>query len=66
MLADVGRGSSPNLKFSCQMASDQEEDASLVPTWAVGQESPASSWILISLDGRGGLLEGASLVSLGG
>lgn len=48
------------------MASDQEEDASLVPTWAVGQESPASSWILISLDGRGGLLEGASLVSLGG
>ena len=36
MLADARRGLSSNLKLSYQMALDREEDALLVPTWAVG------------------------------
>lgn len=43
MLADAGKGLSPTLKVGCQPTSGWEEDAMLVPTWAVGQESPADS-----------------------
>ena len=38
----------------CQPTSDQEEDAKFFLTWAVGQEAPAGSWIMIPLDAREG------------
>ena len=53
-MAGTGRGLLQSLKVACQLASDEEEDAMLIPTWAVGSRSG------IPLDTRGGVLEGAS------
>ena len=49
-----------------QPTSGWEEDAILVPTWAIGQEPLVSSWIEIPPNTQGGVLDGASLGTLGG
>ena len=66
MLVDAGRGLSPNLKVGYQPTSGRVEDATLVPTWAVGRESHAGSQIVILPDTQGGVFEGVSLGTPGG
>ena len=46
--------------MGCQLASDREKDATLVPTWAI------SSQTVIPPNTRGGVLKGASLKPAGG
>ena len=64
MLADAGKGLSPNLKVGCQIASGLDEDAMSISTLADGRGPPIGSWI-ITLP-QGGVFEGASLGTLGG
>ena len=65
-LAVIGRGSLPSLKVVCQPISGCEEDSTLDLTRAIGQASLVGSRIVIPSGARGGgVLEGASSVTLG-
>ena len=65
-LANTSSGSLPSLKVVCQPTLGREEDAILVPTWVASREPPVGSQIVIPQDTRVGVLEGASLETLGG
>ena len=56
-LANASKGFLSSLKVVCQPTSGREEDATFVLTWAISQEAPAGSQIMIPPDAREGSSE---------